>query len=160
MDTLQTQFSHLFLHKVTFFFCSYESWESEDFKTILTYTHGCYQTKVMSHQILMVISLLTTCINNQSFWAVLTSKLLSCFLAYLRQFKSKSHIQRHHWKAEIQGFHLAPSIMGLQALLMEIWALKKAPGLLAAPVLLLQTDLIFCLQERKKSWTRVSQSNL
>ena len=51
--------------------------------------------------------------------------VLSCFLAYLRQFKSKSHIQWYHWKAEIQGFHLTPSMMGLHALLMEIWAIKK-----------------------------------
>ena len=58
------------------------------------------------------------CINNQSFWAVSISKLLSCFLTYLRQFQSKSHIQWHHWKAEIKGFHLTPRMMGLEALLM------------------------------------------
>ena len=52
-----------------------------------------------------------------------------------RQLKSKSQIQWHHWKAEFQGFHLTPSIMGLQFLMMKIWALKKkAQGLLAAPV--------------------------
>ena len=65
-------------------------------------------------------------VKNQSFWAVSISKLLSWFLTYLRWFKSKSQIHWHHWKAEIQGFHLTPSIMGLQALLMKILALKKS----------------------------------
>ena len=37
-------------------FCLCESWESEDFKTVLTFTYGSFQTKVMSHQILMGIS--------------------------------------------------------------------------------------------------------
>ena len=46
------QLSQPFLHKIALFLCSYESWESEDFKTILTLTYGGFQTKVMSLSIL------------------------------------------------------------------------------------------------------------
>ena len=68
----------------------------------------------------------TPCINKQSFWAILFSNLLSHFLAYLRQFKSKSHIQGHPQKEENKSFHLTPILMVFQALLLEIWALKKS----------------------------------
>ena len=64
-----------------------------------------------------------------SFWDILQSKLLSYFLAYLGQFKSKSHIQGHPQKVENQGFHLTQSLMGFQALLLEILALKKGTNL-------------------------------
>ena len=42
------------------------------------------------------------------------------FLAYLGQFKSKSYIQGHHWKEENQTFHLTPSLLWFQALLLQI----------------------------------------
>ena len=61
------------------------------------------------------------------------SKLLSHFPAYLRQFKFKSHIQRHPQKEENKSFHLTPILMGFQALLLEIWALKKCPNLFDRP---------------------------
>ena len=63
---------------------------------------------------------------------VTISKLLSCFIAYFRQFKSKSHIQGHFWKEEIKSFHLTPRLMGLQALLMEILVLKKGARFVGA----------------------------
>ena len=42
---------------------------------------------------------------------------------------SKSHIQGHPQKVENQSFHLTPSLMGFQALLLEILALKKGTNL-------------------------------
>ena len=38
--------------------------------------------------------------------------LLSHFLAYLGQFKSKSYIQGHPQKVKNKTFHLTPSLMG------------------------------------------------
>ena len=115
IDTLQMQFSQPFLNKIALFLCSYESWESEDFKTILTLTYRRFQTKVMS------LSILTWVFFNESFWDILQSKfILSYFLAYFGQFKSKSHIQGHPQKVENQSFHLTPSLMRFLALLLEI----------------------------------------
>ena len=54
-----------------------------------------------------------------------TFSLLSRFLAILRQFKSKSHIQGHPRKVETQSFHLTPSLIEFQAILLEILVLKK-----------------------------------
>ena len=54
-----------------------------------------------------------------------TFSMLSRFLAYLRQFKSKSHIQGHPQKVENRTFHLPPSLIGFQALLFDILARKR-----------------------------------
>ena len=50
-------------------------------------------------------------IYQMSFRAVSLSKLQLCFLAYLRQFKSKSHLQGHPRKVENKSFYLTPSLM-------------------------------------------------
>ena len=121
-------FSQPFLNKIALFLCSYESWESENFKSILTLTNRSFQTKVISLSILIWV-FLDTLFNNESFWDILQSKLLSYFPAYLRQFKSKSHIQGHPQKVENQSFHMTPSLMGFQALLLEILALNKGTNL-------------------------------
>ena len=52
-------------------------------------------------------------------------KLCSVFLAYLRQMKSKSHIQGHFWKLEIKSFHLAPRFIGFFSLFLMILAPKS-----------------------------------
>ena len=51
--------------------------------------------------------------------------MLSRFLAYLGQFKSKSHIQGHPQKVENKSFYLTPSLMGVKVLLLEICVLEK-----------------------------------
>ena len=73
----------------------------------------------ITFEVLQLRSAFVTGLWHWHFWVLL------CFLAYLRQFKSKSHIQWHSRKEEIKSFHLTPRLIGLQALLMEIWALKK-----------------------------------
>ena len=61
--------------------------------------------------------------NQMSFWAVSISEILSSFLAYLKQFQSKSHLQGHLRKVESKSFHLTPILRQFQALLFEIFPL-------------------------------------
>ena len=125
IDTLHMQFSQPFLNKIALFLCSYESWESEDFKTLL----ACYFNKLslpsLSSEPIKTNRhfVKTQCINKQSFWVISLSKLLTHFLGYLRQFRSKSHIQGHPQNVKNRRFHLTKGLMGFQALLLEIWAL-------------------------------------
>ena len=60
-----------------------------------------------------------------SLFGLFHNQLLSCFPAYLRQFKSKSHIQGHPQKLENQSFHLTPSLMEFQTILLDTLALKR-----------------------------------
>ena len=73
----------------------------------------------ITFEVLQLRSAFVTGLWHWHFWVLL------CFPAYLRQFKSKSHIQGHSRKEEIKSFHLTPRMIGLQALLMYLWALKK-----------------------------------
>ena len=50
-------------------------------------------------------------IDEDSFWDISLSKLLSCFIVYLRQFKSESHIQGQFRKLENKTFHMTPRLM-------------------------------------------------
>ena len=58
-------------------------------------------------------------------YKAVTFSILSRFLAYLGQFKSKSHIQGHPQKVENQSFHLTPSLMEFQTILLDILTLKR-----------------------------------
>ena len=57
-------------------------------------------------------------------WWAQSVQLHSVFLAYLRQFKSKTLIQGHFCKLEIKSFHLAPRLMGFN-IDEDISSLKK-----------------------------------
>ena len=52
-------------------------------------------------------------------------KLSSVFLVYLRQMKSKLHIQGHFCKLEIKSNHLAPRLMVFFQLFVKILAPKR-----------------------------------
>ena len=78
---------------------------------------------VMCLQIgLKVSELFTSKICTDLFGNFLQFKLQSVFLVYLGKMKFKSFIQRQGqvWKLKIKTFHLAPRLMGLHALFMEI----------------------------------------
>ena len=92
------------------------------FKTILTLTYGSFPTKVMSLSILTWVFFRHHLSIMSNFRLFYNLSLLSHFLAFLWQFKSKSKIQGHPQKEDNQSFHLRPRFMRFKALLLQIWS--------------------------------------
>ena len=62
-----------------------------------------------------------------------TFSLLSCFLAYLGQFESKSHIQGHPWKAENIAFIWHQAWWGFRLYCWRYGLFKMCPNLFDRP---------------------------
>ena len=118
LKRFKCKFLNHFCIKLSFSCAHMKAENLKIFKLSLLYYMEAFKPKLWAFQYQLEF-FWTPCINNESFWDILQSKLLSYFLAYLGQFKSKSHIQGHHWKEENQSFHLTLILMGYQALLLQ-----------------------------------------
>ena len=106
-----------------------EKWRWAWLKVLAHCKNNIHSKLLVSLTCLLCLACLN-CISKSLFFTVTS---LSHFLAYLGQFKSKSHIQGHPQKVENRTFHLPPSLIGFQVLLFDILASKRGARFVDAP---------------------------